>query len=239
VISREWIEQILLSRVRPRMDVVIKPIEINSNHFAYVVTVPQSSGGHQAPDGKYYKRFNFISVPMADYEIRDVMRRSTTPILTLDFPFPGGLPSIQIPFKPGDDGSGPIQIDVSLRNLSNVPAEFVVVRLHLDRRQNMWSPRDFSEFPLAELNEFPVAVIGKNIGLPKDFPVFKENPISLGFFEISTHPRMTLEGLMPILGYEIRTPGFAETKGAYMLIQGGRLRLPASGNWASLPGRTI
>src|SRR3989442_7947324 len=34
---------------------------------------------HQAPDNKYYYRQNFQSVPMEDYQVRDTMRRATTP----------------------------------------------------------------------------------------------------------------------------------------------------------------
>jgi len=31
---------------------------------------------HQAYDHRYYKRYNFQSIPMEDYEVRDLMRRS-------------------------------------------------------------------------------------------------------------------------------------------------------------------
>jgi hypothetical protein len=81
-ITKEWIEQILNSKVQPRMDGVrIERIDMETGKFGYVISVQQSqTGPHQAPDGKYYKRFNFQSVPMHDYEIRDIMRRSTTPI---------------------------------------------------------------------------------------------------------------------------------------------------------------
>jgi hypothetical protein len=35
-----------------------------------------SRAPHQANDYRYYKRFNFESTPMEDYEVRDLMRRS-------------------------------------------------------------------------------------------------------------------------------------------------------------------
>ena len=36
-----------------------------------------------AKDNKYYKRFNFLSEPMQDYEVKDVMYRHHSPQLTL------------------------------------------------------------------------------------------------------------------------------------------------------------
>jgi len=85
--SKEWLEQIM-NTIRPRVDgVVITPVPITtaSNHVVYVVEIPQSTTAHQATDWRYYKRFNFQSVPMEDYEIRDVMGRRQHPKIELDF----------------------------------------------------------------------------------------------------------------------------------------------------------
>jgi hypothetical protein len=86
--SKEWLEQIITSRVTPIIDGVrIIPIPINSGRSLYVVSVPKSSRGpHQASDKKYYKRGNFISQAMEDYEINDVRsrRRILTPLLTFE-----------------------------------------------------------------------------------------------------------------------------------------------------------
>ena len=35
-------------------------------------------------DGRYHKRSNFVTVQMADYEIRDVMNRQKHPMLSVD-----------------------------------------------------------------------------------------------------------------------------------------------------------
>jgi predicted HTH transcriptional regulator len=61
-LSREWIEQVIDSRVQPRLDgLVITPVPVGSGRHAYVLTIPQASSRapHQAPDKKYYKRQNF------------------------------------------------------------------------------------------------------------------------------------------------------------------------------------
>ena len=85
--SKEWLEQVI-NTIRPRMDgVVVHPVSLSSepNGVIYVVEVPQSTTAHQARDYRYYKRFNFESVPMEDYEIRDVMSRATTPNAEVEF----------------------------------------------------------------------------------------------------------------------------------------------------------
>jgi predicted HTH transcriptional regulator len=85
--SKEWLEQITQS-IRPRIDgIIIHPIPVPSqpDYVIYVVEIPQSTTAHQAADRRYYKRFNFQSAPMEDYEIRDVMGRSQHPTITPAF----------------------------------------------------------------------------------------------------------------------------------------------------------
>lgn len=87
--SKEWLEQII-NTISPRIDgVVIYPVSISdrANDAVYIVEIPQSSTAHQARDYRYYKRFNFESEPMQDYEVRDVMGRSQHPKIVLNFEF--------------------------------------------------------------------------------------------------------------------------------------------------------
>lgn len=84
---REWLEQII-NQIRPRIDgVVIHSINLHSgeNDVVYVVEIPASNTAHQASDHRYYKRYNFQSVPMEDYEVRDVIFREQTPDVVLNF----------------------------------------------------------------------------------------------------------------------------------------------------------
>jgi predicted HTH transcriptional regulator len=82
VITKEWLESVIKSVIQPVIDeLVIKQIDLPSKgagQVAYVVQIPQatSRAPHQAQDYRYYKRFNFESTPMEDYEVRDLMRRS-------------------------------------------------------------------------------------------------------------------------------------------------------------------
>jgi len=68
-ISKEWLEQVINSNIRPRVsgiriDQVF--LSFRPGRVAYVVTIPQSTlyPPHQASDHRYYKRFNFESCPM-------------------------------------------------------------------------------------------------------------------------------------------------------------------------------
>jgi hypothetical protein len=82
VITKEWLESVIKSRIQPVVDdVSIKQIDVptkGADKVAYVVQIPPatSRAPHQAFDHRYYKRFNFESTPMEDYEVRDLMRRS-------------------------------------------------------------------------------------------------------------------------------------------------------------------
>lgn len=47
--------------------------------MAYVVAIPKGETAHQAPSGRYYRRYNFEAQWMKDHEIRDVMSRKKYP----------------------------------------------------------------------------------------------------------------------------------------------------------------
>ena len=85
--SKEWLEQIINSNISPKIDtVLITPISTtNPNEVLYVVEIPKSNTAHQAKDKRYYKRYNFESVPMDDYEIKDVINRGNKTILKIEF----------------------------------------------------------------------------------------------------------------------------------------------------------
>jgi hypothetical protein len=84
--SRESLEQVI-QRIQPKIDgieIVPIPLTSSTNHIAYAVSIPQGDTAHQAADKRYYKRHNFMAVPMEDYELRDVMNRLTHPIIELE-----------------------------------------------------------------------------------------------------------------------------------------------------------
>jgi len=84
--SNEWLEQIVHDKIRPRLsNFKIHPIDIDEANVVYVIEVKKSNTAHQAADKRYYKRFNFQSTAMYDYEIRDILNRAKHPNIDLDF----------------------------------------------------------------------------------------------------------------------------------------------------------
>lgn len=80
--SKEWLEQVINSRIQPRLSVKIHPVDLLSTapgNVAYVLEIPEGSTAHQAYDHRYYRRYNFQSVPMEDYEVRQAMNRASRP----------------------------------------------------------------------------------------------------------------------------------------------------------------
>ncbi len=83
-ISGEWLEQVINTNVERRIDrVIINTVLLHKTHpgkVLYVVYVPESKlAPHMASDGRFYRRFNFQSVPMKEYEVRNLMRREFYP----------------------------------------------------------------------------------------------------------------------------------------------------------------
>jgi len=85
IITKERVEQTIQSRIhRIVSGLHINPVRLEksaSGRVAYVITIPQTDTAHQADDKRYYMRFNFESVAMDDYEVRDVINRSKHPII--------------------------------------------------------------------------------------------------------------------------------------------------------------
>jgi hypothetical protein len=118
-ISKEWLDNIISSTISPRLEqVFINSVELDTAHpgkVIYVVEIPQAiaRAPHQAQDKLYYKRFNFKSEPMADYEIRDIMLRSQGPDLTV---------GIQDMFR---DEEGVISVELQIVNNGHNVAKYV------------------------------------------------------------------------------------------------------------------
>ena len=116
--SKEWLEQVI-SNIRPRIvGLTIHSVDLDSgaNDSAYVVEIPQGDTAHQASDYRYYRRYNFESVPMEDYEIRMVMGRSTSPELRMRATIIGGPEIVDMGGKKG------AAILISLENIGKTAA---------------------------------------------------------------------------------------------------------------------
>ncbi len=78
-ITKEWLENVIESNIKRRIaDIKIFPIRCDNNieKTVYLIKIPASlSAPHMASDTRYYRRFNFKSVPMEEYEVRNLFNR--------------------------------------------------------------------------------------------------------------------------------------------------------------------
>lgn len=89
VFTKEWLEQIITSNIQRHItDLQIIPLRFENSieKTIYIVKIPKSlETPHISKDKKYYKRFNFESVAMEEYEIRQLYGRKIKSKLTINF----------------------------------------------------------------------------------------------------------------------------------------------------------
>jgi hypothetical protein len=137
-ITKEWLEQVINSSIHRKINnILIKPIELektNPGRFVYVVNIPQSSRApHQAKDKRFYKRYNFQSVPMEEYEIRDISHRSDGPELSLAFEI-DKITTVTMPNGNNSDTKeiSRVHLNPLIENNSIIPAEYIAIHLYID-----------------------------------------------------------------------------------------------------------
>jgi hypothetical protein len=224
-ITREWLEQILNSRVQPRMSgIQICRIDMKMGKFGYVITTQQSTTGpHQSTDQKYYKRFDLQSVPMYDYEIKDVMRRSTTPNIVVDFHFAEMERTHTFRYRDRQAHPDPVGITASIRNLADAPADYGVVVLFVDSRFQVLQDNKDVQFAGRVKTREGLTMNGFRtvFHAPKTLPIFKEQPIMLPPYGVVV-PENLLYNTNPFaIGCEFRAPGCLRVGQGQLLIEGG------------------
>lgn len=214
--AREWIEQVIDSNVRPRIEgLVIIPIPLANGRHAYVLTIPQASGRapHQAPDHKYYKRQNFQSVPMEDYEIRDTLRRSTTPELYVELAFvTGSIAHIQFPYQ--SEISHPITLIVTIKNRSSQPAYHALLQVGIDTDLTLRTSDDFFQMGTTG-DDQQQYWLAHRFSSPPGPPIFKEidqDAIHRLTLAVAYHSAMLSGEHLFNLTTCIQTPGYFATE---------------------------
>lgn len=88
IFTKEWLEQVIQTRIQRKIEgLSIIPIRINNDikTSLYIIKIPESSlAPHMTSDKKFYKRYNFESVQMEEYEIRNLYNRKDKTYLLID-----------------------------------------------------------------------------------------------------------------------------------------------------------
>ena len=219
-ITKEWLEQVITSRIQPRIDNVrINQIYLHQKspgRVAYVISVPASKGNaHQASDKRFYKRFNFKSEPMEEYEIRDLYRRGETPDLRMGFV----LLSIKN-YVQGPPTDQPFFLRPYITNNAIEPANHAVIDILIDARLSIKDAQGLSIIPNMEFSindnvTHPVNILRSYWSVPPRLPIFQaqfdvtSSPIKL---EIVPERRRLKQRYL--LGYQIQAP-YMPMKSAY------------------------
>lgn len=185
---REWLEQVINS-IRPRIEgIVINSVQLESgeNDVVYIVEIPQSHTAHQANNHRYYKRFNFQSVPMEDYEVRDVMFREQMPDVGVRF-------FLEKKRDPDNEGALLVSLIVQARNFGSAYARYVACFVDvpveaLMRIENKRSIKDGGRFyrhRLTNLNqEYADDTFRANFPLLRSMTMSWKIPLKPDFTEI-------------------------------------------------------
>lgn len=211
-ITREWLEQVINSTIQQRISGVrIKAIPLANGRNAFVVDIPRSeTGPHQASDKRYYKRFEFQSVAMHDYEVRDVAGRATNPALDLEF----RLVRSDTPLS----GRSEIIMGVQAVNRSAAPALYTALSFYLDEDLNPgWldaePPRE--GFQARDLRGVSQARRwSRTLAAPIDHPIYRERPFPLAMISMRSRPDRAY-----CVGFTISCPGFALTREGMLFLR--------------------
>lgn len=180
-VTREWLEQVINSTIQRRIDgVKIKQIELktcNPGKVIYVVSVPQSKRApHMAEDHVFYKRYNYQSIPMEEYEVRDISHRDEAPDLSMQLYMP--QPTERLSFTEGEQLSNPVSINAIIQNESTTPAMYYIARIALDKRLTVLSSGEFQVHEenlviKVEDTPIPVTFMYANCSVPAKMPIWK------------------------------------------------------------------
>jgi|BioPla2DNA2_1021312.scaffolds.fasta_scaffold15921_8 hypothetical protein len=167
-ISEEWIEQVVNSRINPRIENIrIEKVEFNETECVFVLDIPKSNTAHQAQDKKYYKRYNFQAVAMDDWEVKDVINRQSKPKIHITlsaYPESVLLKSVK---------TNNFDIDVLIHNLGMVGANYINCFIEIDKDARKFiktpSPTIFDnhiQISFSNKEEQKLKIGEQNINLP-------------------------------------------------------------------------
>jgi hypothetical protein len=229
VITKEWVEQVIDSRVQQRIEgLAITPIQL-AKGLGFVITIPQatSRAPRQAPDKRYYKRQNFQSVAMEDYEIRDALRRATTPDLFVTLSFEGG-DRARFDYPPHQEISKPVRLLATIANRSPQPAQHTIVRIGVPENIKILGQAKVWGSPVPGNDESGRKIwLMQRISTPPDFPIFKEiaQPLDGEGIFLGFHSNFLTQTYRWPITITIHTPGFSLTETWFIQQEGTNLRL--------------
>ena len=179
-INADWISQVLDTNCSPRVQGIIISMIRNEKGGGplFSITIPAATvfAPHQnSIDKKYYRRFESRAVPMADYEIRDLLKRSQVPHLKLTLSFVNGERSISHPKR-----QFPFVVIPTVENLSSEPSLYNLFELSFDKQLYVESGSWKDLNKTTDFGSRKMVSYQKSFMVPNQFPLIKGTNITFG-----------------------------------------------------------
>lgn len=176
--TKEWLEQVIKDGIQQRIDGVrIHPIRIDNDikKTIYIVDIPASDlAPHMIKENRYFKRFNFMSVAMEEYEVRQTYSRKKNVKLQVGdvnvFLLKKDINMFQVKFLE-------YKIELNLRNVGNVIAKDYRIRIFLPKDYGSLS-YDHEKFIMTS------DMLGDSLSTIANTSIFPNEELSIIHFEI-------------------------------------------------------
>jgi len=181
--TKEWIEQVIQTRIQPKIENLrVLPIRFDSDikKSIYVVDIPASSlAPHMTSDKKFYRRYNFESVQMEEFEIRNLYnRKEKTKLIINDIII---SKDNEIENEGEYDETILFYLGFQIENISNTIEKYYKLLIELN----------FTEYTIhweglkdSKLNHIVLHGKKRIISLTNPSPIFPGEVLSVGEFEL-------------------------------------------------------
>ena len=180
--TKEWLEQIINSKINKKIEgVQIFPVRFDNDvaKTVYVVKIPRSSSApHMSSDNRYYRRYNFNSVPMEEYEVRDLFYRKNKSHLRISNYF-----FIKKDHK-RDDDKCVLEFNASIENIGTEVETLYKLNIYLTDESKL-KFYDLSWEPTKDNMNYSLWHNGLKISAIGSAPLFPDETIDIARFSMS------------------------------------------------------
>lgn len=173
IYTKEWIEQVINSSIQRRIsNINIYPIRKsqNINETIYLIKIPKSlDAPHLSKDKRFYKRFNFESVMMEEYEIRNSYGRKLKSKLQID--------DIKFQLLDQNESVFTLQIEIFAGNDGDMVEKDYKLNLYFINCPDVnlhWDIRDPNNYHYTEINDTKIKVSSNSIS-----PIYPNESVTI------------------------------------------------------------
>ncbi len=195
--TKEWLEQVISSSIQRHIpDLKIYPLRMDGQNekTVYLVKIPKSTEApHISKDKRFYKRFNFESISMEEYEVRQLYGRKVRSKLLLADYVIGRLES-------NDKNKANLVFEVHAFNDGDVPESEYKLNVTFNDFKNELTPfwnvhQTNYEYTKMDHNKLKISGVGQS-------PIFPGEKVNVIRFNLE-HPLIGLINALSDVTFEI------------------------------------